>query len=192
VRAAREVIVERGYPATTLQAIAKHAGLSRPTLHYYFATRYELYEAVVGEARAVVADCVAQALRHDRLLKRLSAYFAALYEADDRDRSIVAFLVTARLESRRNPELRTDSVVVLRAFLTRLIEDAIAGGELPADTDNAAIVEMLHAIVWGIGFYAGFVDRTADMRAITKQLDYLLAHGLLEARPGRVQEAADS
>ena len=41
-------------------------------------------------------------------------------------------------------------------------------------------------MLWGVGFYAGFVDDAADMRLITKQLGRLFSHGLLggaEVRP---------
>jgi AcrR family transcriptional regulator len=45
LRAAREVINERGYEAANFQAIASRAGLSRPTMHYYFHTREEIYDS---------------------------------------------------------------------------------------------------------------------------------------------------
>ena len=35
-------------------------------------------------------------------------------------------------------------------------------------------------MVWGIGFYAGFVDVENNMTAIAKQLHRLLGHGLLD------------
>ena len=39
LRPARDVINEHGYEAANFQAIASRAGLSRPTMHYYFHTR---------------------------------------------------------------------------------------------------------------------------------------------------------
>jgi len=61
LRAAREVITERGYEAANFQAIASRAGLSRPTMHYYFHTREDIHECLVAEAYSIVADCIAQA-----------------------------------------------------------------------------------------------------------------------------------
>ena len=62
LRAARDVINDRGYEAATFQAIAERAGLSRPTMHYYFHTREEIYDSLVQEASSIVADCINEAV----------------------------------------------------------------------------------------------------------------------------------
>ena len=117
LRAARQVINERGYHAATFQAIAMAAGLSRPTLHYYFASREEIYGMLVADACGVIADCIGAAKRKDTLLEQLAALVAAMHEADVRDRSLIAFLVSARLEATRNPELEVGLGNALRSFL---------------------------------------------------------------------------
>lgn len=179
LRASRHVINQRGYQAATFQSIAVVAGLSRPTLHYYFASREDIYRALVSEVDVVVADCIATALRHDTMVERLSAFIAAIHEADFRDRSQIAFLITARLESSRNPDLRAYACSDIRDFLTTAVVDATVRGELAADTAVAPVVDMLHAVLWGVGFYAGFVDDSTDMHPMTRQLDRLFSHGLL-------------
>ena len=183
LRAARQVINERGYQAATFQAIALNAGLSRPTLHYYFATREEIYETLVSEASAVLADCIAKARRHETLVEQLSTLVAAIHEADYRDRSTIAFLVSARLEASRNPELSADGAADIRAFLATLVAEAVARGELSADVAQAPVVDMLHSMLWGVGVYAGFVDDPADMLVITKQLSRVFSKGLLGYLP---------
>lgn len=179
LRASRRVINERGYQAATFQGIAVEAGLSRPTLHYYFASREDIFSALVGEADVVVADCIAAALRKDTMVEQLSAFIAAIHEADFRDRSQIAFLITARLEAARNPELRAYACSEIRDFLATAVGDATLRGEIAADTAVAPVVDMLHAILWGFGFYAGFVGDSADMHPMTRQLDRLFSHGLL-------------
>jgi AcrR family transcriptional regulator len=181
--AARQVIIERGYQAATFQAIALTAELSRPTLHYYFANREAIYQTLVAEASTVVADGIASARRHDTLIAQLSALVAAITGADRRDRSTVAFLVSARLEASRNPELRYDGDADLRVFLTKLISDAGARGELLEGTDTGSVVEMVQSMLWGIGVYSGFVDDAVDMDSITKQLIRLFSYGLLSPAP---------
>jgi AcrR family transcriptional regulator len=185
LQAARRVIIERGYQAATFQAIALTAELSRPTLHYHFANREEIYQALVAEASTVVAECIARAQRHETLVAQLSALVAAITEADRRDRSTVAFLVSARLEASRNPELRYDWGTDLRVFLTKLITDAGARGELLEGTEPEPVVEMVQSMLWGIGLYSGFVDDAANMHLITRQLIRLFSHGLLSRVPVR-------
>jgi AcrR family transcriptional regulator len=184
VRAGRVVLIERGYSGMTFQAIAERTGLSRPTLHYYFATREEVYEGIVMEVREVVADCVEHSLRHERLLDRLGAFVAAVRRIDARDTSIVPFLISARLEPQRNPELRAISDSPVRAFLVRLVSDAIRRGELDEDTDLEGVSDMLQVILYGMAFYSGFTDGPAGLGTIAKQLIELFAHGLVPGAPG--------
>jgi AcrR family transcriptional regulator len=179
LRAARRVINERGYQAATFQAIAVTAELSRPTLHYYFASREEIFDALLVDAGGVMADCIAKAQRHESLVDQLSALVLALQEVDVRDPSAFAFLVSARLEASRNPDLRTDGSADLRGYLTTLVDAAVDRGELPVHVSAKSVVDLLDSMLWGMGFYAGFVDDSTNMREVTKQLGRVFSHGLL-------------
>ena len=185
LRAAREVINERGYEAANFQAIASRAGLSRPTMHYYFHTREEIYDCLVAEAYSIVADCIAQAKREDTLLKQLSTFVAATHRSGFADRSMMQFIITARLEFHRSPSLRgspgpwsprcrssTRRWSTMRSREERFRTTPIA----------AAVVNMLLAMFLGMGFYAGFIVDSNDMPVIAKQLHQLMTHGLLDRR----------
>jgi AcrR family transcriptional regulator len=185
LRAAREVITERGYEAANFQAIASRAGLSRPTMHYYFHTREDIHECLVAEAYSIVADCIAQAKREDTLLKQLSTFVMATHRSGFAERSMLQFIIAARLESHRSPSLRGGPAPVVSAvqeFYRWMVEDAIARGEIPDDTDPAAVVNMLLAMFLGMGFYAGFIVDSDDMAVIAKQLHHMMTGGLLGGR----------
>jgi AcrR family transcriptional regulator len=179
LNAARQVIIERGYHAATFQAIALAAGLSRPTLHYYFPSREAIYATLVADTAGVMSDCIGEARRKDTLLEQLTALVEAMHQADFRDRTQSAFLVSARLEATRNPELQVGTGGALHEFLESLLVEAKSRGELAADTVVTPIADMLTAMLWGMGFHAGFVAEQAAMGLITKQLGRLLSHGLL-------------
>jgi AcrR family transcriptional regulator len=106
LRAARDVINEIGYEAANFQSIASRAGLSRPTMHYYFHTREEIYDCLVADAYSIVADCIEQAKREDPLLNQLSTFVSGAYKSGFADQSMMRFIVTARLEFHRSPSLR--------------------------------------------------------------------------------------
>jgi AcrR family transcriptional regulator len=183
LRAAREVINERGYGAANFQVIASRAGLSRPTMHYYFRTREEIFDCLVAEAHSIVADCIAQAKREDTLLNQLSAFVAAAYRSGFADRSMMRFTITARLESHRSPSLRENPgpvVSAVQAFYASIVDEATVRGEIPADTDADAVVHILLAMFLGMGFFAGFIIDSNDMPVIAKQLHRLMARGLLD------------
>src|SRR5689334_21639582 len=109
LRAARAVINERGYEAATFQAIAQRAGFSRPTMHYYFHTKEQIYESLQQEAYTIVADCVAQARRQNTLLKQLATFVSAARRMDVADGSMMRFIIASRWELHRNPALRLSS-----------------------------------------------------------------------------------
>jgi len=181
LRAARTVINERGYQAATFQAIAVTAELSRPTLHYYFASREEIFDALLADASGVMADCIAVAQRHDHLADQLTALVTAIQDVESRDPSTIAFLVSAQLEAGRNPELRLTERADVRSYLSTIVSAAVDRGELAANVSVKSVVDLLHSMLWGMGFYAGFVQDATSMAEITKQLGRVFSHGLLGA-----------
>lgn len=182
MRAAREVFSELGYDAATFQAIAIRADLTRPAINHYFASKRILYGQVVEETNEmVVAAGMAKAEGQTSLLNRLSAFFSAAMQAESRDRSAAAFLVTSVLESQRHPELSRDehnSLKTSRAFVTWAVTDAIRQGEMTTDTDVATLVELLIAVMWGMGFYAGYVGGHDELATIVEKLELLLGNKL--------------
>jgi AcrR family transcriptional regulator len=184
LEAARQVINQRGYQAATFQVIAMEAGLTRSSVHHYFASRQQIYGVLVEEAGAVLAECTAKVRADDSVAARLAALVAALQEVDRRDRSQIAFMVSARLEGIRHPELQLQSRVGLGEFITTLVRDAIVRGELPAETSEAPVADMLQALIWGMGFYAGFINSAAAMASMTRQVDRVFSHGLGVAGEG--------
>jgi hypothetical protein len=85
------------------------------------------------------------------------------------------------LESQRHPELSDDehdSLKKSRAFVAWAVNDAIDRGELSTATDVEHLVEMLVAVVWGMGFYAGFVGDRTELGAVVHKLELLLANKL--------------
>jgi AcrR family transcriptional regulator len=190
LRAARELISERGHEAANFQAIAQRAGLSRPTMHYYFSTKEQIYEVLLAEAHSIVTNCIAEARRKNTLLEQLSAFVARL---DFADGSMLRFMITSGLESRRLPGLSTGGTPVaeaVTAFYESMVADAIRRGEIPDDVDATAVVNMLTAMLWGMGFFYSFVHDADETMAIAKQLHRLLVRGLLDGPPSLAANGA--
>jgi AcrR family transcriptional regulator len=182
LRSAREVFSELGYDAATFQAIAIRADLTRPAINHYFPSKRILYQEVVSRTNTVVVTAGAErAQGATTLVERLEAFIAAAVQADEKDRSAAAFLVTSVLESQRHPELNdspNDSLENSRQFVRWAVTEAITSGELTTDTDVGSLVEMLLAVLWGMGFYAGFVGEHDQLERITDQLKLLLQQRL--------------
>ncbi|WP_059015000.1 TetR/AcrR family transcriptional regulator [Mycobacterium sp. M26] len=178
LRAAREVFSELGYDAATFQAIAIRADLTRPAINHYFASKRLLYQEVVEQTNALLVEsAVTHSQREGTLPGRLRAFIRAAVAAQGQDRSVAAFLVTSVLESQRHPDLNqddNDSMNFTRGFVTSAIKDAIQAGEIRADIDVPSAAEMLMAVMWGLGFYAGFVGDQDRLVAIMDQFLNLL------------------
>ncbi|WP_299557196.1 TetR/AcrR family transcriptional regulator [uncultured Mycolicibacterium sp.] len=186
VRAAREVFSELGYEAATFQAIAVRADLTRPAINHYFANKRLLYQEVVRQTNdAVVAAGAARAAEEKSLLGRLSAFLAVAMQVDETDRSAAAFLVTSVMEQHRHPGITPDGHDALansRLFVAWALEDAIKSGEIELSGDFDAAVETLVAMLWGMGFYAGFIGGHADLELVVKQFESLLASQLWKVK----------
>lgn len=48
ISVAKEMFIEKGYVATSMGDIAQKAGVTRPSLHYYFSTKESMFQAVFG------------------------------------------------------------------------------------------------------------------------------------------------
>lgn len=182
LQAAREVFSELGYDAATFQAIAVRSDLTRPAINHYFPSKRVLYREVVEHTNAVVVNAGMDRARSEGgLLRRLSAFLSIAVQADSKDRSVAAFLVTSVLEAQRHPELSQeefDSLASSRKFVQWAVTEAIEVGELTTDADVDTLVEMLVAVMWGMGFYAGYVGTHDQLEAVVAQLELLLANKL--------------
>ena len=154
------------------------ADLTRPAINHYFKSKRLLYREVVERTtELVVISGAKQAFESGSLAGQLNRFIEAATAVDADDRSATAFLVTSVLESQRHPDLRQeehDALKYTREFLAWAITNAIQRGELTTDTAIEPLVEMLIAMLWGMGFYAGFVGGHDELETITAQFRKLV------------------
>ncbi|GCA96606.1 TetR/AcrR family transcriptional regulator [Mycolicibacterium sp. NCC-Tsukiji] len=177
--AAREVIAVRGYHATTIQAIAEIAELSRPTLHYHFQTREDIYHCLLNEIATTIDLCIARAGAESTLPEQVSVLITEFRNTGIHEPESVALLVSSYLEADRLPAPRRDAKAAVRKFLDQAVREAVVRAELPATTVVPAVADLLYSMVWGLGFYAGLVADRDRVEAVTKQLQLVLHKGLL-------------
>lgn len=63
IDAARELFGSHGYDGTSIEAILGRAGVARGALYHHFATKADLFDAVLDRETAAIADASAQAAR---------------------------------------------------------------------------------------------------------------------------------
>jgi TetR/AcrR family transcriptional repressor of mexJK operon len=109
LHAARGLFLEQGFTGTSLELIARHAGVHRDTLYRQFGGKEQLFRAVLSAGmtrmRAGIAHAVGRGGRPERVLPRVARQ---LYV----DQSAPEWLALIRMvvaESRRFPDLAADA-----------------------------------------------------------------------------------
>lgn len=195
MRAARDIIAERGYQAATFQQIAQRAGVSRPTLHYYFATREELYDKLLADVCERMENCATTALGEGSLLAQLAAFTRELHRLGEAEPALMKLVMTARIDHHRavhRHQAAAAIVAAVHAFYDGAVAHAVRRGELDAGNDPRAVADMLAALFWGFGFHTGFLteDSSAELTSeVARQLMRMVRSGLLN---GAVAAAIDA
>lgn len=182
IHAARQVFSELGYDASTFQAIAERANLTRPAINHYFANKKQLYGQVLASTNSALFNAgVDAAAGETTLTGKLSGFMRGMVAAHREFDSAAAFLVTSMLEAYRHPDLKNDDYAPrddVREFLGSAVSDAAERGQLGEGADAAVLVEMLLVLMFGMGFYAGFVGSDAEVDAVLDSVQRLLASQL--------------
>ena len=144
-----ELLWERGYAATSPRDVMSRAGVGQGSMYHHFTGKHQLaVEALTAVARDMTA--AASPLDGDGSpLERMKRYLAL-----PRPGTLGCRVgrMTQDPQAVTDPELRT---VVATAFDTMLdrwehaITDAVAAGELPADTDPGDLARTLAAVIQG-------------------------------------------
>lgn len=175
LRAARELFSEVGYDRASLTDIAERAGLTRPAIKYYFVGKEDLYAALFESVRdGVVAAGIKNAAEQHSLSARLAAFLQTASQVDSQDRTYARFIAASLLDTVRYPELAHSQLTEVRTFVEQALEAAIEAGEIRPDTDVSSVTEMLIAVTWGMGLYAGYVGTHDQLEAVVAQFTRLL------------------
>ena len=147
LEAAFALIVEQGYDALTMEALAARVGISRQTLYHHFASR----EDIVLRAVLTLMERGIEAIRSfDPSLppvERLEGIVRWMLES--RFQPVTAALVKVRhslMSIKSHPDCRR-AVERRAAALAQIVEAAQAAGELRADLPPRLIVQILLGLV---------------------------------------------
>jgi AcrR family transcriptional regulator len=187
IAAALAVFTERGFAAAKLDEIARRAGVSKGTLYLYFATKEELFRAVVREVVAPNIETVRAGLLEGALpfadtLRAFLPRFARL--VTDLPIGAVAKMVIG--ESRNFPELakvwHDDVILKAVGLLAGFVAQAQARGEVrPGDPRLHAFSimgPMMIGVIWRETF-TPVGGEPVDLEAIALQHVETVLGGLL-------------
>ena len=188
LQAARLEFGARGYAGATFEEISKRVGLSRPVVNYHFGDKELLYREVLAHTGARIAEDLRTTRRspaETTLLAELTDLFAHVVALDASDAlpgSTVAFVMSSVQDAHRQPQLGVPRYLgALKAQLTDLVHEAVQRGELPSNTDVAAVAALLAALLCAVGLTASSGDHTR-VQVVVELLRDALAGTLWQIR----------
>jgi AcrR family transcriptional regulator len=131
LHAARTVIADKGFPATTARDVATRAGVAVGTVFVHFPTMARLAETILDE---LVGDTLAAAdadLPETGLIDQLVHVGTRLYDAYAGDPELSRQVIGGSLFETMPDGPSAHRLAELRAWVIRRVEAAVAAGEIP-------------------------------------------------------------
>ena len=143
--AARSLFAERGYEPATIRDIAKGAGMSTGAVFANFQDKAELFEAVLAEDMARLAETLKSGAGQGSVRERLTAALAAGYHDTLDHLPLFQAIVARSWFQPQAAETRARAVTKqLLVVITDILRDGVSKGELSQDAD----VPLLTELVW--------------------------------------------
>jgi AcrR family transcriptional regulator len=184
LRAARKVFAQRGYHGATIVEIAGEAGLSNGAVYYNFASKEDLFFALLDEWRAALIGDVERAVGHPGSARPEHSFqdeVRYVVETLKRGREWRLLLFEFVTYAARNPEFRARFAAGRREFkaaLASVLAERIAAHRLQPVVAPGQLVVLVTALVNGLA-----VDELAESGGVPS--DLLTTAFLALMDPGR-------
>ena len=164
--AAVSVVVERGYASARVSDIAKRAGTSTGTVHYYFPTKVDVLDAALQHASERShdrhrAELVVLTEPREQLLRLIDLQIPDADVADE-----WAIWLEFWNEARRREELRARNKQIYTRWVTLIeliVRDGVSTGQFREDVDTADFALRFAGLFDGLGIQV-LLQPTLDNR----------------------------
>ena len=177
--AARGLFAERGYEPATIRDIAKGAGMSTGAVFANFQDKAELFEAVLSEDLAKLAETLkAAAAAETSLRARLLAALTAGYHGSLEQLPLVQAVVARSWFQPVAAEMRTRTAIKpLVMVVSDALQTGVREGELRQDADVRLLSELIYDAYLSNYRRAAYDSWTMQelTSQIGKQVDVILA-----------------
>ena len=177
--AARTLFAERGYEPATIRDIAKGAGMSTGAVFANFQDKAELFEAVLSEDLAKLAETLKTAAAAETSLRaRLLAALTAGYHSSLEQLPLVQAVVARSWFQPVAAEMRTRTAIKpLVMVVSDALQAGVREGELRQDADVRLLSELIYEAFlsnYRRAAYDGWTMQQLTTQ-IGKQIDVILA-----------------
>jgi AcrR family transcriptional regulator len=146
LKKALQLFSEKGYDATSVREICEAAGITKPTLYYFYGSKEGVFRAIVEGALSRFQADLIRALEEGGSLRDRLVRMAQSYVEGTRREPDLARFVLALIHNSPRSAPATDLVAFYQRILdalARALDAGVAGGELrPGRTDVRLLVFM--------------------------------------------------
>ena len=191
LKAALTIFSQKGYAATTLEDVAKEAGVTRGAIYWHFGSKAELYTALLEEYSARGSEIVQGAVAEGgSMVEILHRIFVRLLTAVENDPALRAVMEINLFKIEYSPELSdTLSMQVengrnLLTGIAQAMQQGIAAGELRSDMEAEDLARAFIAFQNGI-LHLWLIDPIAfDLGERAPKMAEILIQGLSQKVAG--------
>jgi len=182
IEAAYQTILEEGLAKTTVRAVAERAGYTTGALVHYFADKDELIRHVLEENGKAVRERMVTAQRANKGRQAVRDVMLEALPTDKQSGSSWRIWLALWYHSEESAAMREEERRRYREWLGRIseiLQESVALGELPADTDVRQEARLLVAMTDGLGVQYlmanGRMPASRLSALVDRQLEHLFA-----------------
>ncbi len=168
--AASNILDESGYAGFTIDAVARRAGASKPTIYRWWAGKaaliMELYEKE-RETALTVPD--RGSLEHQLIVRMRNLW--RLWQRTPLGHALRSILAEAQADPSALTQLREDFLPKRRAWTYTLFERAMARGEISTQAD----IESATTLIYSFNWYHLLIDQLDDEGAINRYVPMIVS-----------------
>ncbi len=187
LRAAVGCFCQRGYHSTSVQDICDEAGLSKGGLYTYFKSKEQILAAVVKESfigglEQAIETAGGGATALDKLDRVATLVIERLSTDDLHAVSSPQLFLEIWAAASKNSRLRAqcvDGYERWKAFLTDLLREGQAHGQIKPDVDPRALASVLVAAFDGLSMQENLTRTRVDWQRIMQTLRQAMGEGIL-------------
>jgi len=181
LQAALACMARKGYVRTTMDDIAREAGLSKGAIYWYFASKRDVFMAMVREALAGMTEEIRQlsTAPFPSATERLSHALAVAARLLEGGENIALVTMDFWALGRHDPEflrIFRESYATFVQVVEEIVAEGVATGEF-RPVDARGVSQILLGMYDGLFFHAS-VGIPVDWARVSQTLQDLLRHGL--------------
>jgi AcrR family transcriptional regulator len=186
--AAREILDESGYAGFTIEAVARRASASKPTIYRWWKGKAALImEVYEGERETALSVSDRGSLEQELTIRMRNLW--RLWQSTPLGDALRSIIAEAQADASALAQLRQDFLPKRRASTHTLFARAVARGEISPQAD----IEAATTLIYSFNLYHLLTDQLADETAIKHYVRMIvrgLKHDSIRSRSDRRQRTA--